>query len=139
MAENATIQIPKDMLEPAIQAQVSKALVEALNIKGDLLSALAEKVLSQPVDSSGKPSTYSGDRDRTWLRYMIESMTREAVIDAIKAQTDDFRANVRAAVEKELKKPNSKLVKEISDGAASAVMAAANGGWRISVNFKRED
>ena len=138
MAENATIQIPKDMLEPAIQAQVSKALVEALNIKGDLLGALAEKILSQPVDSSGKASTYSNDRERTWLRYIIEMMTREAVIEAIKVQTDEFRANVRAAVEKELKKPNSRLVKEISEGAASAVMNAANSPWHINVSFDRK-
>jgi dihydroneopterin aldolase len=66
-------------------------------------------------------------------------MTREAVIEAIKVQTDEFRANVRAAVEKELKKPNSRLVKEIAEGAASAVMNAANSPWRINVSFDRKD
>lgn len=137
MAENATIQIPKDLLEPAIQAQISKALIDAMSLKTDVLGALAERMLTQKVDNEGKPtnSNYSGTQ--TWVQWLTENMTREAIKEAIKAQGEEFKSLVRAAVEKELKKPNSKLVKEISEGAALAVMQTANSGWRISVNFER--
>lgn len=137
MADNATIQIPKDLLDPAIQAHVSKALIEALELKTDLLGSLAEKILNQKVDSDGKPSTYSSST--TWIRWMIDTMTKDAIKEAIQAQGEEFKANVRAAVEKELKKPGSKLVKEISEGAAMAVMNAANKGWSIKVNFERHN
>lgn len=136
MADNATIQIPKDLLEPAIQAQISKALIEAMSFKTDVLGALAEKMLLQKVDSDGRPSTYSNSQ--TWVQWLTESMTKEAIRQAIMAQGEEFKANVRAAVEKELKKPNSKLVKEISEGAAMAVMGAANKTWSLKVEIKRE-
>lgn len=136
MADNATIQIPKDLLEPAIQAQISKALIEAMALKTDVLGALAEKMLTQKVDTEGRPTT-SSYHTQTWVQWLTENMTREAIKQAILAQGEEFKANVRAAVEKELKKPNSKLVKEISEGAAMAVMGAANNSWSMKVEINR--
>lgn len=137
MADNATIQIPKDLLEPAIKAQVSKALIEAMSLKTDLLGALAERILLQKVDSENGKPTDSSYRAVTWVQWLTDTMTKEAIKEAILAQGAEFKANVRAAVEKELKKPNSKLVKEMSEGAAFAVMESASKGWNLSVNISR--
>ena len=133
MSNEASITIPKDLLQPAISAQVSKAMIEALGSEGKLLLALADRIMTQKVDESGKPSSYSSSK--SYIEWLVENMTKDAIKEAIGEHGAAFCANVKATVEKELKKPGSKLSKAIAESAAQAAISGMSNRYGLEIRF----
>lgn len=131
MPDVSTIQIPKDVLQPIIDAHVSKAIMEALGAQSQLVSAAVTATLTMKVGSDGKPSSYSSDV--TFLKWLVNSAIKEAVDKAVRAQLTDDMEHIKALVAKEMKNQRSPLTKQLIEGIAKA--ATDMGRARINVTI----
>ena len=120
----ASVQIPKDVLEPIIKAHMQAALAEALGDRGRLLDKMAWQILNAPVEANGAPHTNASyNRPAgTWLevnlRLAFQKVMEEVVKEELEGHKDALRMHLRA----EMKKANSPLVKALVEGMCNGVV-----------------
>jgi|GEM_PF-7038979 len=123
MAENATLALPKDLIEPIIQTHIQNALAEAFNQKDAIISKMAWQILNQHIDSEGKPCDKGGYRDTgTFLESTINKMMREAFKECLAQEMEKHKETLRGYLTKEMAKSNSKLVKAIAEGLVEGLV-----------------
>lgn len=136
MADSPTFQIPKEVIEPIIQAHVTSAVTAALGGQGRLLEAAITGVLTQKVDSNGKPSNYGSD-----IQFMQWAM-REAVCNAVQRSLQEEVAKheeqIRELLVAQLRKSNSPLVKNLVEGMTKGVIDACSNKWHLSVTYGKD-
>lgn len=113
-----TLSIPKDVIEPIIQASIAAAVANALGDNASILRTAIDRVLTQKVDERGTPSSYSG---RPFIDYLVSDSLRLAITAAVHEAMTLHREAVRAGVLRELAKKNSPFVKQLVDGMVSSV------------------
>jgi hypothetical protein len=135
---NATVQIPKDVIEPLVKSRLEAELVEALGGKDELVKRLVEGVLLQEVDDKGKRSTYSYDKDRTYLSWLCEDVLANETRKAIRAWLDEHRADFREALFAQLqtKRMQNSLARQLLEGFTAA--AASDWNLKVSVDTKKD-
>ena len=137
MKDQATIKIPNDLLAPAIEAQVTASLVEALGTKEQLLTRIAREFCKKKVDSNGKPTDSNYSTTSTMLEYLTEMALRKAVEDAIGEWIAKNQAKIRKAVTARLK-ADDKMANAMCDGFMAALTGQISYGFRVMVQ-KNED
>lgn len=130
MADAPTFQIPKDVIEPIIQAQVLAAVAGALGAHDRILHMTIEKALLQPVDDSGKPASYRGEPFIEWL---VKGAMRDAVKAAVIEAMEGHKERIRVAVLAEMQKKNSPLVKQLVEGMIAGVFDVSRFAWSVNV------
>ena len=83
-SSTASVQIPKDLLQPIIDAHLTKALTEALGSKTDILHSAVNKVLTQKVRLDGSTPQYSSDTTISFSDYMIGKVFRDLALECLK-------------------------------------------------------
>lgn len=121
MAEPATLSLPKDLIEPIIQAHIQSALAEAFN-KEAIISKMAWQILNQKVDSGGKPVQSDYQVAGTFLEVSINKMMREAFTETLAAEMEKHKATLKTYLVKEMSKTNSKLLKTMADGLVEGLV-----------------
>lgn len=127
--------IPKEIIDPIIQAHVDKAVLEALDGPQNLVSKAILMVLNQKVDSTGKPSSYSSDRDRPWIDWVIGECIRSAAQQAIVSHIETHQEEMKKILVKELGAKNSKLAKQLAEGMVGAISSPEFLKYKINVTF----
>ena len=127
-----TIAIPKDIIEPIIQAQITAAIASALGPHTFVLRDAITGILSVKVDEKGSPTNYSSGKP--WLDWAVGDAVRKAAREAIEQQVDTLRDSIKKQIAAELSKKNSPLVKQIAEGLAGSIFTADNLRWRLSIN-----
>jgi hypothetical protein len=127
--------IPKEIIEPIIQAHINKAVVEALNGPHEIVSKSILGIINMPVDASGKPSSYTSDRDRPWIDWVIGDCIRIAARAAIESHIASHQEQMKKILIKELGAKNSKLARQLAEGMLGAVSDPEFLKYRISVTF----
>lgn len=127
--------IPKEIIEPIIQAHVNKAVIEALNGPHDIVSKSILNIINMPVDASGKASTYSSDRNRPWIDWVIGDCIRIAARAAIESHIANHQEQMKKILIKELGSKNSRLAKQLAEGMVGAVSDPEFLKYRINVTF----
>jgi hypothetical protein len=132
-----TFQIPKDVIEPIIKAQVAAAVVAALGDKGAIIENAVAAVLNSKVDSDGKPDKYGYGGSVSWVQWVmndcVKTATREAITEAMEKQ----RGRVKAAITKELTNSKSPLVRKLVDALAGSLDSDSL-KYRISVGVEQK-
>lgn len=131
------LTIPKDVINPIIQAHVDKAVLEALNGHNEIVSKAILSILQMRVDSEGKISTYSSDRDRTWIDWVIGDCIKKAARAAIEDHLTKNHEQVKKFLIKELGAKNSKLARQLAEGLVGAVSSPDFLKYRITVQFDK--
>jgi RNA-binding protein YhbY len=134
----ATIEIPKNVLEPIINAHITAALTEVFGDGHGLLDKIVKKVLTAHVDSRGElssPSTYT----KPTLEHMAHQAVKQAALEAMKEALDLHREAVKAAIVRELSSSKSKMLKTIAASMVDSLHNTIKGGYRVEVVLKEID
>lgn len=129
---NPTLQIPKDIIEPIIQAEITKAIIEAMGPKQAVMQNAIAQVLNLQVDSDGKPSNYNG---RPWIDWIVGNEIRAAAKAAIVEHLAEHASTIKKQLAAELAKKNSPLVKQLVEGMVGAMTHPEALKWRLDVSF----
>lgn len=132
--ETATLQLPKDLIEAAIQTNVAKAMSEAMGGYPALMSQAVERVLNQKVDSDGKPSSYSSSI--TFIQWAVNNSLRKAVQDALAQEVTKYEGEVRRQIADQLARKNSPIVKQLVENMTKGLIEAATNKYRLTVTVE---
>lgn len=125
MAEQASLQLPKDLIEPIINAHIQAALAQAFGGQEKILQKIAQQLLNQPVDYQGKPTNSSYEKKGTWIEVNLQLAFHQAMKDVIAAELEKHKEILKKAMSEQLKKTNSPLVKAMVEGMCNG--AVTNG------------
>ncbi len=128
-----TFQIPKDVINPIIEAHVTTAVINALDGKDRLIEEAVRWVLFMKVDSDGKSTSYNGI---SFVQWAMMKCVREAVKKAIEENMEKHKEEIKKAIAKELSKPStSPLAKQLINGMVEAMTAPEVLKYRIKVEY----
>ena len=133
MADSPTFQIPKEVIEPIIQAHVTTAVVTALGGQGRLIEHAITQVLTQKVDRDGKPSHYSSDVQ--FLHWALQNAVCNAVKQTLEQEVAKHQDKIRDLLTAQLRQSKSPLVKQLVEGMTKGVIDATTNKWRLSVTY----
>ena len=136
MAEDPTFKIPKDIIEPIIQAHVAAAVTEALSDRGAVIQKAVGMILNQKVDSEGRPSN-SSYADTTWIQWAMRAAVKKAVQAALEEQVAFHKEALKKAIAEELRlgKKHSPLAKSLISGMVGALTDPSLLKYRIRVEY----
>lgn len=129
-----TLNIPQDVINPIIQANISAAILSAMGDGSKVMANAIATVLSTKVDpNSGNLSSYSSNNTTPWIDWMLGQAIRESA----KAAIVEYMAGQQEAVKKqlaaELSKKNSPLAKTLVEAMATGMADARALSYSISV------
>ena len=131
MAEASTFQIPKDVIEPIIQAHVSAAVTAALADRSRLMEEAVSQVLNMKVDSQGRPENYSSSIP--WIQWVMKECLKKAVRGAIEAELGKQESQIKAHIVTELQRKNSPMIKQLVAGMITAITHPDNLRYRLNI------
>ena len=124
-----TLNVDENLVKPVIEKEIEMAIVRELGKVQDLIPQLVRGVLNGKVDTSGKPSTYSSDRDRTYIDYLFQEAIKSATKTAVFKYIEDNHAALEKEVEKQIKASSS----AISKSMVKSLAALAENSWRFNL------
>ena len=136
MTDSPTFQIPKEVIEPIIQAHVTTAVTTALGGQARLLEAAITGVLTQKVDSDGKPSRYSSDTQ--FIQWALREAVCNAVQRCLQEEVAKHEEQLRELLVAQLRKSNSPLVKNLVEGMTKGLINACGSKWQLSVTYGKD-
>jgi len=132
VADGPTLQIPRDVIEPIIQAQITASIASALGANGIMQKAI-ESILQTKVGSDGKADRYSDSRGRPWVEWAVgdalRNAARAAILEAVAGQQEALRNEIAS----QLSRKNSPLVKQLVEALITGVFKAENLKYRLTV------
>lgn len=130
---NATLQVPTDIINPIVQAEITKRIIEAMGNSGELLSQAIASVLYAKVDGEGKVSGY---RDNlSWLDWALGMALRKAAKEAIEEVMTSHKETIKKAFVAELLKKNSPLLRQLAEGMINAASNPEVLKYRINISY----
>ncbi|HDS1139620.1 TPA: hypothetical protein QDZ75_003691 [Stenotrophomonas maltophilia] len=134
-----TLQIPQDVIEPIIQANITAAIAQALGGSANVLEKAVSTILATQVDSEGKPSNYHHSSHKTWLDWAIGDAIRKAARAAIEEQIGTLQVALKEQMVAQLTKKNSPLIKQIAEGLAAGAFSPEAIKWRLTISPESRD
>ena len=134
MADTATIQLPKDLIEAAIEKEVSLAMAKALGGHEQIIQTAITRVLAQKVDNNGNPSTYSSNP--TFIKWAMDAAIRNAVSTALTTQIAKYQSEIEKHLATELSKKNSPLLKQLAISFSKSIIEVSENKYRLSVTVE---
>jgi len=131
---SATLQLPKDLIESAIQQHVTLALANSLGDGSRILEQVVKRTLEQKVDSEGKPERYSSQGNATYIQWLVNDALRKAVHAAVIEELSKYQDRIREALAANLKQKNSPLLKQLVEAMTTGMIKASTDKWRLTVN-----
>jgi len=134
-----TLQIPRDVIEPIIQANITTAIAQALGGSANVMEKAISTILATKVDSEGKPSNYSHPSHKTWLDWAIGDAIRKAARAAIESNIETLQGALKEQMVAQLTKKNSPLIKQIAEGLAAGAFSPEAIKWRLTIVPEKRD
>lgn len=134
MADNATLQLPRDLIEGAINAHIQTALAAALGDKAKILETAVAQVLTAKVDSEGKPGRGYG-HDVEFIQWAVRDCVMKAVREALQQEITKHEAVIKKHIAEQLSRKNSPLLKQLVDTMTTGMVSAASDRWRLTVSY----
>lgn len=134
MAEDPTFKIPRDVIQPIIEAKVSAALIEALGNQQWLVQNCIAKVLDEKVnDNGGKAESYYADRSPTFLQWALRSCVQASIKRILNEEIEKHKDAITDSLRKELARKNSPMLKQLIDSMAGGIVDAAKNPYRMEI------
>lgn len=135
MADNPTFQIPRDVIEPIIQTQVALAISTALGDGNKLMESAVKQVLEEKVDDRGQRSNYSSAIP--WIQWAMHNAVRNAVQHTLQTELLNYEEKIKKQLVTMLQKKNSKIVNELVEGMARAMVDPGVFKYRMKIEFDK--
>jgi hypothetical protein len=136
---NATLQVPNDVIDPIIRAEVTKAIIAAMGNQGAILTQAIASILNTKVDSDGKPSNYSSNNEKTWMDWAVGNAIRSAAKEAITEIMTQQKEGIKNEMVRQLQTKNSPLVRQFVEGIISAASHPDVLKYRISIAYDEKN
>lgn len=125
-----TFQIPKDIINPIIQASVNEAVIRAMDGPNQLVTKAIAGILQMSVDGDGKPTGYNG---RPWIDWVIGDCVKKAARLAIEEFMTTQKDRIKLELTAQLAKKNSPLVRQLVEQMAGVIGSEQNLKWNLNV------
>ena len=135
MADNPTFQIPRDVIEPIIQAHVSQAVLSALGDRAQIITEVVRQVLEEKVDSAGHKSNYNNSQQ--WIDWVMKQTVRKAITETLEAEMLKHQDKIKAQLVSLLQRKNSPLINQLVEGMAGAMVDPSIFKYRMTINFDK--
>jgi hypothetical protein len=135
-AENPTFQIPRDVIEPIIQAHVSAAVAQALGGRDQLVSKTVEMIVNAQVEADGKLARYDDSRNKRWLDWAMGDVVRSVIMKALQDEMAKHKVQLTEIVAKELARKNSPLIKQMAAAMVGGFANEETLKYRLTVNVE---
>jgi len=132
--ETATLQLPKDLIEAAINQHVQVAIAQAMGGRANILEQAVKQVLTAKVDSEGKPSRGYGN-DIEFIQWAVRDTLQKAVKETLNAEIVNHKEAIRKAIVELLSRKNSPLIKQMAEVMTAGMVDIASSQWRLTVNL----
>ncbi len=136
MTETATVNIPKDVLEPIVRSQVAAGIVEALGKPEQLISKVVAQALKQKVDSKGSVSTHNYDNRYDLIELLATNGIHSVVRESLGKWIEEQRPAIEAQVKKALSRKESAFAKALVEGLITATRSEWS--FKCNINFKED-
>lgn len=131
------IKVGKELVAPIIEARIHAAIIEGLGGQEELLSKVVSEVLSRKVDpSSGKPSTYGGNRDIPLVEYLAKDAIRKCAEKAVESWVESSKDKILKGLEAQMKRRAAGFAKIMMDGLERAMKSRWD--FNVDVNFNEK-
>lgn len=130
--ETATLQLPKDLIEAAINQQVQAAMAKALGASNRVLDMAVHQVLTSKVDESGKACSYGR---MEFIQWAVQDTMKTAIKEALNAEISKYKDRIHEQLVSELQKKNSPLLKRLVAGMVDGTVAGIADKYRLTINF----
>lgn len=133
---NPTIQIPQDVIQPIIQANISAAITQAMGDRTGVVNKVIEQILNVRVDGDGKIDTYSSNRSMSWVDWAVGNALRTAAKEAINQAIAEQQDVIKQHIATQLQRKNSPLIKQLVEGMMTGVFDASKCNYRLNVTHE---
>ena len=123
MSDNATVNIPNDVLKPIIEAKV----IEALGGQSQLLAELVSTIVNGQVERNY--------RKVPWIEAVCRDAITAATHQAVQQWVASHQAAMRKAIERELTRNTRSLATMMVEGFAKQAASTYN----VKVSFQEKD
>jgi len=134
MADNATVSIPNDILEPVIRAQVAAGITAQLGNPEVLIQKIVSNAMSQKVNSEGKVSRESYSNRHDLIELLAGRAIRAIVDDVLTSWIDAQRPAIEKKVRDSLARKQGMFAKAMVDGLSSSLQS--RWGMKCDVHFE---
>jgi len=131
MNEQASVNIPKDLLEPIIREHIAAGVIAAIGDPAALIRQMVEKASNAKVDLSGEVSRYSSDNKYSFIEAVATKSLHESIKAAIIEYVKEQKPAIQAAVKAHLAKRTSAVAKALVDG----LIASTEQRWDMKCEF----
>ena len=132
--ETASLQLPRDLIEAAINQQVQIAMATAFGQSDRLIQECVSAILTQKVGDDGKPSSYSSST--TFVQWAVRDCLKKAVIDAITEQMAVHSDAIKEAIAKQLVNSRSPIVKNLAASLVDGMSKAVASRYMFTLEIK---
>lgn len=129
--EKASLQLPKDLIEAAIDGRIQQALSETFADNKQIIRGIVSSVLNEKVDENLKPCRYSSSKPL--LEQTLSKALREMVAEVLNKNVRLYEKEVEATILRELKKKNSPMIKDLVRAMSKGMAGAVESKYRFSV------
>lgn len=134
--ENPTFTIPRDVIDPIIQAQVGKAISEALGGREALIDKAIYHVLTQKVDEKGNRDNYNSSHSHTWLQWVMGECIRGAAKQAVMEVMTKHKEAISKALVEQLRNSRAPLAKQFAESLLTGLAGDAQRlDWHLKIEF----
>lgn len=117
-----TLNIPQDVINPIIQANISAAILAAMGDGSKVVANAITTILSTKVDpNSGNVHSYQSQNTVPWIDWAMGNAVRESAKAAIIEYLADHQEEVKKHLAAELSKKNSPLAKSLVEAMAKGM------------------
>lgn len=130
------LKIDQEYIGKCVEEVVKSGIIEALDMKNELAEKCVKEILNTKVDSQGRKSTYSYDKD-TLLDFYLRKAISETAIEEIKSVMEENKPKLRELIKNELSKKSTldNFVKSFFDNVESTL---AN-SYKTKIDIKFEE
>lgn len=133
--DSATVNIPKDVIEPIVRQQVCAGVVAALGNPSELIRQVVERALAQKVNRDGKRDSSNCYNDHDLIETVSRIAIHKAVHEAITAWVEENRPVIKEQVQKALARKQSAFARALVDGLSDAVKQS----WTFNCQINLKD
>ncbi len=130
----ATVNIPRDVLEPIIQANIAVAVSTALGSNDDLVRQAVAGVLNGKVDREGKPTNSSWETT-TFIQWVMREAVIRATKQVLETEMVKYQDKIKEMLAAEFKKSRSPIVKQLIEGMTGAMTNPDVLKYRLKVEY----
>lgn len=134
---NPTLEIPKDVIDPIIKAEIARAITAAMGGGNAIVVKAITTILATPVGEDGKASTYSSDRNRPWIEWAVGDCVKAATKEALQSALVGHKDQIRKSIIAELSRRNSPLIKQLASTMAESICKEETLKYRLSISIDK--